>query len=60
MRIKKNNEEKNHLSLKWKNYLFIILWIVEVFIVMKKRTTVGYTLLFTTFPVVNIIFCVVD
>lgn len=56
MRIKKNNEEKNHLSLKWKNYLFIILWIVEVFIVMKKGTTVGYTLLFTTFPVVNIIF----
>lgn len=47
---------KNNLSLKWKNYLFIFLWVVEVFILMKKGTTVGYTLLFTTFPVVNLLF----
>ena len=56
MCIRKNNVEKNNLSLRWKNYLFIFMWIVEVFILMKKGTTVGYTLLFTTFPVVNILF----
>ena len=56
MHTRKNNEEKNHLSLEWKTYSFIFLWLVEVFILMKKGTTVGYTLLFTTFPVVNILF----
>lgn len=56
MCVRKNQTEEKFAALKWGNCLFILLWIAEVLILMKKGNSVGYTLLFTTFPVVAIIF----
>lgn len=56
MCVRKNRMEKKFASLRWGNCLFILLWLAEVLILMKKGNTVGYTLLFTTFPMVAMIF----
>ena len=54
--IRKKHKEKKFSSLGRYNLFFFLLWIIEVLILMEKGNSVGYTLLFSSFPVIAIIF----